>query len=579
MSKIVTTTRYETFDTEFRDKLLDLIIGDGVKRNEVALMEDDRFVEELARQFRKIQQFQKLMYQHKNDDLSSLSINMDEETRLIYDKMCLVAASAKNSLHDCELYALFLYLSDSLRNPILFRGWIFQWLIEVVKRYKKEESVILKFVYGFAIDYCELFETLFGKLAKYNFHESDLPYNDRIGLPDSDTSGFFIRILRQDYKQIVNIQRKYIRLEEESLSSWNEGHGWLIEHFGKLVFPEVSGKALIDLYISFLHARLANYLVSASHSNEDRIKCKKELKEALKHYQDNSYAIALQASLMVKEDPYGSAAQIEDRFEKALQLAEGQYVGLHLRTEIRVMAMLGLAYVYTNRGKYDMAERYCNEALELKPEAYLKAVIYLNRGRARIDDNDLIGAEEDFSESLKEPLLEHHARCNLGLVYYKQGLYDKAEDELNESIDKCPALPHAYYNLGVLYNEDGKKQQAEKLFRTALNIDRDFKEARVALKRLHHSRTDALTDWVDWWFGSGISKIRKVMGVAIVLLLGAVIGKAGYTALQGDKDIPQSIFIMIGISIVLLLLPCISKLKFGLIELEMESKGESPTLK
>jgi len=235
-----------------------------------------------------------------------------------------------------------------------------------------------------------------------------------------------------------------------------------------LVFPKVSGKALVELYISFLHARLTNYLVSASQANEDRIKCKKELKEALKRYEDNSYAIALQASLMVKEDPYGSAKQIEDKFDKAFRLAENQFVGLHLRTEIRIMAKLGLAYVYTNRGKYDTAERYCNEALELKPEAYLKAIIYLNRGRARLDDNDLIGAEEDFSNALQEPLIEHHARCNLGLVYYRQGLYDKAEDELNEAIDKCPALPHAYYNLGVLYNEDGKKQQAEKLFRTHL---------------------------------------------------------------------------------------------------------------
>ena len=143
MSKIVTTTRYEISDTEFRDKLLELI-EDQVKRDEIALMEDDRFVEELARQFRRIQQFEKLLYRHKNDDISTLSINMDKETRLTYDKMCSVAASAKNSLYDCELYALFLYLSDSLRNPILFRGWIFQWLIEVVKRYKKEESSHLK---------------------------------------------------------------------------------------------------------------------------------------------------------------------------------------------------------------------------------------------------------------------------------------------------------------------------------------------------------------------------------------------------------------------------------------------------
>ena len=129
-----------------------------------------------------------------------------------------------------------------------------------------------------------------------------------------------------------------------------------------------------------------------------------------------------------------------------------------------------------------------------------------------------------------------------------------------------------------MYNEDGKKQQAEKLFRTALNIDRDFKEARFALKELQHSRVDTLTDWVDWWFGSEISKIKKAIGVSIVLLLGAFIIKASHTVFL-DKDIPQSIIVVIGISLVFLLLPCISKLKFGLIELEMESKGESPALK
>ncbi|HEY7080824.1 MAG TPA: hypothetical protein VH500_14060 [Nitrososphaeraceae archaeon] len=37
-----------------------------------------------------------------------------------------------------------------------------------------------------------------------------------------------------------------------------------------MLFPRVSGKALIDSYISFLHARHANYLVSASQTNEDR---------------------------------------------------------------------------------------------------------------------------------------------------------------------------------------------------------------------------------------------------------------------------------------------------------------------
>ena len=84
---------------------------------------------------------------------------MDGETRITYDKMYSIAEAAKDSLNDCETYALFLYLSDSLRNPILFSKWIFQWLVETVRKFKKDDSVILKFVYGFGINYCELFES------------------------------------------------------------------------------------------------------------------------------------------------------------------------------------------------------------------------------------------------------------------------------------------------------------------------------------------------------------------------------------------------------------------------------------
>ena len=51
-------------------------------------------------------------------------------------------------------------------------------------------------------------------------------------------------------------------------------------------------------------------------------------------------------------------------------LSEYQYVKLNLQTEIRVMAKLGLAYVYNNRGKYNSAEKYCNEAFHL-PHIFL----------------------------------------------------------------------------------------------------------------------------------------------------------------------------------------------------------------
>ena len=128
-----------------------------------------------------------------------------------------------------------------------------------------------------------------------------------------------------------------------------------------------------------------------------------------------------------------------------------------------------------------------------------------------------------------------------------------------------------------MYNEEGKKQQAERLFRTAINVDRNFKQARDALRSLH-TQPGNLIDWVEWWFGSTVSKSKKLIGSGLILTLAILIGKACHVAFIG-KDIPNSMFVIIGISIVLLLLPCISKLKFGPIELEMESKGECPVLR
>jgi tetratricopeptide (TPR) repeat protein len=578
MSRTIVVTNQHIPRSEFKDKLLDLI-NDNDIRNIIGSKDGDKFIEELSKQFRKMGMFEKLLSKlcERQNSFFIEPSEMDEETRVIDSKMRSIAKEAEDSLDDCELYARFLYLTDSLRNPILFRGWIFEWLRTVFKRYEKNESVILKFVYGFAYNYCELFEILFGKLNfKASFDKAGLPYPDRINIPDG--AGFHVEVLRKDYKQIVSIQKMYIRLTEETLDIGTEAHRRLIEHFGRTVFRKVSKQSLLEVYLSFIHARLAGYFLSSSSRNEDIREGKKELNIALDHYEDNSYAIALQASLMVNEDPTGTSKGIEDKFDKAFSLAEDQYVGLQLQTEIKVKAKLGLAYVYNNRGKYDSSEKLCNEALELKPEAYLKAVILLNRGRSRLDDENLVGAEDDFKESLKQHLLESQARTNLGVVYRRQGRYDKAEQELNEAIEKCPTLPHAYHNLGVLYNEEGKKQQAERLFRTALNMDRNFKEARDALRKFQQRQGNSIPDWVDWWFGADASKIKKGIGLAIIILSGVFICKASHIALFVG-DIPQSIIVVIGISIVLLLLPCISKLKFGPIELEMESKGENPTLK
>lgn len=86
------------------------------------------------------------------------------------------------------------------------------------------------------------------------------------------------------------------------------------------------------------------------------------------------------------------------------------------------------------------------------------------------------------------------AKTDLGLIYYKQGLYEKAESQFIEAIETKPDLPHPCYNLGVMYakgvGEEGsheKIESAEKLFQTALDID-DSKGRFIEASRAQRNR-------------------------------------------------------------------------------------------
>jgi tetratricopeptide (TPR) repeat protein len=218
--------------------------------------------------------------------------------------------------------------------------------------------------------------------------------------------------------------------------------------------------------------------------------------------------------------------------------------------------------------------------MKVEYDQFWESIILLNRGRNRLDSGDFAGAKEDFHKAQKEPLLAPYAYNNLGLIYYEQGLYEKAESKFIQAIELKSDLPDAYYNLGVLYNDEGNKgnkERTKKLFQTALNIDRNYKEAKDALKKLRSSDISSIGDWYDWWFSTNSSSLKKGMGIATLILIGILIGKASYDALL-SKDIKESTFGIIAIAITFLVLPLISKLKVGPVELEMESRGERPPL-
>ena len=127
-------------------------------------------------------------------------------------------------------------------------------------------------------------------------------------------------------------------------------------------------------------------------------------------------------------------------------------------------------------------------------------------------------------------------------------------------------------------SSDPKKDRAEKLFQTTLDLNRNFKEARNALKKLQETGVKGLRDWIDWWFGYDSPVYRKALGYAIIIfaasLLVIVVIYDTYWKDKGGFGVSQSLLIVLAVTIVMLLLPSISKLKLGPIELDMKSIGK-----
>lgn len=110
---------------------------------------------------------------------------------------------------------------------------------------------------------------------------------------------------------------------------------------------------------------------------------------------------------------------------------------------------------------------------------------------------------------------------------------------------------------------------------TTLKLDKNFHDAREALKKLDESETKGLRDWFEWWF-TGTSGLKKALGAGILVLILVMVAKATYDAISGT-EVSNSLFILIGITIVIFLLSSITKLKIGPVELEMQSAGRLTT--
>ncbi len=202
-------------------------------------------------------------------------------------------------------------------------------------------------------------------------------------------------------------------------------------------------------------------------------------------------------------------------------------------------AWLARGLVLTQLKKDDDAIEQFNKAIELNPESidawnqkgkalyhlgrYNEAIVchdktlkikeyedaYFFRGQSKCALSDYTGALEDFNKvSDKFPFRDEKA-TSIGHCYYGLGFYEDAENHYREAIKSNPKLARAYFHLAVLYINEKKYDKAKKQLETCMKIDRNFSEARNAIKRLDGANEP---DWYRWWFGEGHKGTSKNTG-------------------------------------------------------------------
>lgn len=96
------------------------------------------------------------------------------------------------------------------------------------------------------------------------------------------------------------------------------------------------------------------------------------------------------------------------------------------------------------------AKEYYNEALKINPHLYYAN---LNLGSIYEKENVLDKALELMKRAHEDEKNEKMSAYNLGVIYAKLKDYDKAIKYYEEEITKKDFYPYAYYNLGILYKD------------------------------------------------------------------------------------------------------------------------------
>jgi tetratricopeptide (TPR) repeat protein len=143
---------------------------------------------------------------------------------------------------------------------------------------------------------------------------------------------------------------------------------------------------------------------------------------------------------------------------------------------------LELAHLYAE-SRNAMALSLCDEVLkkdsshELIDPLFIKGIYYSNTGQNK-------QAIAQFDSCIRRDWKFTDAYLEKGIVLFHQGKYEEALQVFQMTIKVSNTYPDGYFWIGRCYEATGHKEEAALFYQRALALDKDFTEAKEAIRRL-----------------------------------------------------------------------------------------------
>lgn len=138
--------------------------------------------------------------------------------------------------------------------------------------------------------------------------------------------------------------------------------------------------------------------------------------------------------------------------------------------------VFALAIEATEKGDFATAETYWDELIAKFPT---NPALWSNRGNARVSQNKLTKAIEDYDQSVELAPDAPDPYLNRGVAYEGLGKYQKAIADYQKVLELNPEDAMAYNNIGNAYAGMKNWDQAQKYYHQASQIAPNFAFARA----------------------------------------------------------------------------------------------------